>query len=56
MKHELGFWFWFYIVMIVNGIMSIIMGIKLSHPFDIVLGMILAITYLFLLCDYKRMD
>lgn len=56
MKNELGFWFWFYLVMIVNGILSIIMGIKFARPFSIVLGVLLIVVYLILLWDYKRMD
>ena len=56
MKHELRFWFWFYIVMIADGIMSILIGIKLARPSSIVLGAILIIVYLFLLWDYKNMD
>ena len=56
MKRELGFWFWFYIIMIASGTTSIIIGIKFARPLSIVLGAILIIVYLFLLWDYKNMD
>jgi len=56
MKHELGFWFWYYIVMIANGVTSILIGIKLARPSNIVLGALLIIIYSFLLWDYKNMD
>jgi uncharacterized membrane protein len=56
MKHELGFWFWFYIIMIANGVISILIGIKLARPYSIVLGALLIIIYSFLLWNYKNMN
>ena len=56
MKHELGFWFWFYILMMVNGILAIIVGAKVNRPFSIIFGALLIIVYSVLLWDYKNMD
>ena len=46
--------FWVYIVILMNSMTSILIGIKFRQNYDIIVGIILFITYLFLLKKWSK--
>lgn len=47
MKFDLDFWL--YIVILINSVTSILIGVKFRQNYNIIVGIILFIIYLFLL-------
>lgn len=52
MKFDLNFWL--YIVILINSLTSIFIGIKLKHNYNIIVGIMLFIIYLFLLMRWYK--
>jgi len=52
MKFDLDFWL--YIVILISSVTSILIGIKFRHNYDIIVGIILFIIYLFLLKKWYK--
>lgn len=52
MKFDLDFWL--YIVILINSMTSILIGVKFGQNYNIIVGIILFIIYLFLLKEWYK--
>lgn len=52
MKSDLNFWL--YVVILINSVTSILIGVKFGHNYDVIVGIILFIIYLFLLMRWYK--
>lgn len=52
MKFDLDFWL--YIVILINSVTSILIGVKFRQNYNIIVGIILFIIYLFLLIKWYK--